>query len=393
MSSAEIVSWSYEFKAIEGFAEGPSITKLQMMPDGSFVAASAFAKPLLSKFTPSKSPTEAPDVENMNLEAKLGDDAIAVVGGLHESEFGDIDLSVVHGASKTGWMKRMLGKDFSEKTGANLVQFLDEKGEGSTVSTSHLQYKKGKYEVRRFKEPGLLWDLWFLGDYVFGLTPSSMWRERYLHMQLEKRESVRGDLMGNFQLHRDPNGTIWSLMENGRLARFEYTENKAKPTLKKLPGMDKNHGFERSAASKTDGWLYGVSGAGTELFRVRRNTVSFEEEIQLLLTSKEPITALTAVDREEAAVLIYATEAGATEGEKSAELYTLELIKPEDEELLPEIPTAKSVGKVAGVSRVSSLTWDWTQKDKTVVWGAEGYFGADKSPAKTEKLSVVRVQL
>ncbi|NCN40339.1 hypothetical protein GW916_03730 [bacterium] len=387
MSGAEIVSWPFEFASIEGFAEKPSATKLQVLPDGNFVVASAFARPLLSKFAPTSSAL-APTMSDMRLEAKVGPDSLAVVGGLHESEFGDIDLAVIHAGSMSGWMKKLLGKKFNDKTGTDLVQFLDDKGESSAVSTTHMQIKKGKFEIRRDRESGLLWDLWFLGDYVFGLTPSHMWRERYLHMQLEKRETLRNDLLGNFQIHRDEGGSFWSLMENGRLARFEYTEDKAKPTLKRLPGLDKNHGFERSAASKTDGWLYGVSGAGTELFRVRRNAVTFEEEIQNLWTTEAPITALTAVDTEEAPQLLVATE-----GKDGAGLYSFALIKPEDPELLPDIPPAVAVANVKDVPRVSVLTWDWTSKEKAIVWGAEGYFGSDMDRPSSDKLHIVKIQL
>ncbi len=392
MSSAEVTIWPYEFKSIDGFAERPSANKIQVLPSGNFVLATTFARPLLSEFCPSKASPEKPVQKDLGLEAKLGDDALAVVGGLHESEFGDIDLSVMHAGGMSGWMKKLLGKDFATKTGGDLVQFLDAKGESSAVSTSHLQLKKSKYEIRRHKEAGLLWDLWYMGDYVFGLTPSTMWRERLLHLQLEKREVVRNDLLGNFEIHRDGGGSFWSLMENGRLARFEYTENKAKPTLKRLPGLEKNHGFERSAASKTDGWLYGVSGAGTELFRVRRNPVSFEEEIQNIWTSEKAITGITAIDRAESPLLLVAVEDDA-----SAKLYAFDLLIPDDPELQPEIPKAQEAGVVNGVPRVSVLTWDSFKPaqslGQSVVWGAEGYFGSDMARPESDSLRILRIQI
>src|SRR5690606_36453239 len=140
----------------------------------------------------------------------------------------------------------------------------------------------------RYKEPGMTWDIHFLGDYVFGLFPNQMWREPYLHLAIEKREALRKDLTGNNKLHRSEDGTFWALAENGRLMRFQYTENKAKPTPLKVPAKD-SQDFELSAASKVDGWLYGVAGAGKTLFRVRRNPISFEEEIQKLWEAPEPI--------------------------------------------------------------------------------------------------------
>lgn len=386
MSTLNVNKWKYELKGIEGYAEKPSFTKSQFLASGDFLLGASFSRPLCVRVSPGKSAEAEPSYEEINLEGSIGDDALAVVGGFHASRGNDVDMSVLHPSGMSGWMKKLFGKDFSQKTGEDLALFLDEKGD--SLSSSHLQWKNGKFEVRRVKDAGLAWDVWFLGDYVFGITPTHMWRERYLHMQLEKRETLRSDLLGNFQIHRDGNGSFFALTHSGRLCRFEYTESKAKPTPKRLPGMDKNHGFEFSVISETDKWLYGVSGAGTELFRLRRNPVSFEEEVQNLWTSERPISALASVDVEGSSKVV-----ATVEDEAGAQVYALKTEVAEDAELVPDAPEIQSLGRVEGCSRVSTLTWDFNQRDKAVVWGAEGYFGSAMTAPESNERHIIRFEL
>lgn len=383
MSSIKHETWTLDFKPLEGWEESPSFTKIQVLPTGDVALGAAFGHPFLSVLRAKN--TDQANIESLNLENVLESDALGIVGGFHSSKKGDVDISVMH-SSKPGAIKKLFSGDFSNLKGAELVQKLDEKGEGSSVSSTHLQYKDGKFDVRRVCDPGLTWDLRFLGDYVFGVTPAGMWRERYLHLQIEKRESLRRDLLGNFQIHRDGFGSFWALMQNGRLSRFEYTESKAKPTTKKLPGLEKNHGFERSVASETDKWLYGVSGAGSELFRVRRNPESFEEEIQPIYTSSSPITALTAVDGGKKQGVVFSTESA-----DGAKLYFLETVEPEDVEALPEVPKVEELG-ILGVPRIGALAWDVTQEKSTVLWAAEGYFGSEMTHTQ-KQLKVFKISV
>lgn len=386
MSKMNVHKWKYELKGIEGYAERPSFTKSQFLASGEILLGAAFSRPLCLRVVPAKLPDAEPSYEVVQLGEAIGDDALAVVGGFHPSRGNDVDMSVLHPSGMSGWMKKLFGKDFSQKTGEDLVQFLDEKGD--SLSSSHLQWKNGKFEVRRVKDAGLAWDVWFLGDYVFGVTPTHLWRERYLHLQLEKRETLRNDLLGNFQIHRDGGGSFFALTHSGRLCRFEYTESKAKPTPKRLPGMEINHGFEFSVISETDKWLYGVSGAGTELFRLRRNPVSFEEEVQSLWRSEQPISAIASIDGKENSAIVLAVE-----NSGGAKLFRFKTVVAEDAELLPEVPAAEELGRVDACDRVSTLTWDFNQPDKSILWAAEGYFGSAMSAPETNARHICRIEL
>jgi hypothetical protein len=378
----KIHSLSLEVKPISGFKESPSFTGLQVLPNGDLIVGAAFGRPLLRKIS-WKGEGVPGSVEDLKLEQELGEDALAVVGGFKDSEKGDVDLVVLHDGSFPLFVRSLMGKVFASKTGEELVDFLDKQTGAMGVQSSHLQYVDSKFKIRRFKEPGMTWDIHFLGDFVFGLSPNEMWREPYLHLQIEKRETLRKDLKGNRKLHRGDDGTFWVMANNGRLMRFQYTENKAKPTPLKIPTNDDRPGFLLSAASRTDAWLYGVAGNARTLFRLRRNPVSMEEEIQKIWDAPEPISSLCAWDRDEKALLLVSTV-----GAKEAQLWSFDIVQPEDAEALPEVPQAQFLGVLGGLPRVSALTPD---NKNACVWAAEGYFGSNVQREALEKLRLLRI--
>ncbi len=366
-----------ELKSTSGYSEKGFLCSLQVLPSGELVVGSAFASPGLRKVAWTGSGLK---VEDLGLESELGSDVLGVVGGFHVSERGDLDLVALHPGSFPSWLRKIFGKDFSSKSGPDLSRYLSAQTGAMGAQSSHLQWKDGKYNVRRFKEPGMTWDLQFLGDYVFVMFPGALARERYLHLQPEKRETLRSDLADNRALHRSEDGTFWMLGSNGRLLRFQYTEHKAKPTPLKFPGFEISPVFAISAASSTDGWLYGVGGDSVTLFRVRRNPVSFEEEMQILWKAPRPITALQAVDREKGSQLVMVLEGGG--------VMSFALEKPEDEEQLPPLPTPEERGVIPGVGGVNFLTYD---RARDVLWGAEGGFGTSASRSRQDAAALVRV--
>jgi hypothetical protein len=351
---------SLEVKSLPGYAQKPSLVGARALPSGEIVVGTAFGSSALRKIDWRSGDAPA-KIEDLKLEEELGSDVVGVAGGMRISERGDLDLVALHEGSMPRWIRKIFGKDFSSKSGPELSDYLASQGSALGVQTSHLQWKDGQFNVRRYKEAGMTLDLQFLGDYVFVMFPGAFAREPYLHLQPEKREKLRSDLASNRALHRSSDGTFWMLGNNGRFSRFQYTEHKAKPTPLKFPAFEVSPVFALSAASTTDGWLYGVGGDERTLFRLRRNPVSHEEEIQELWKSERPITALTALDRAENAKLLVALEGGG--------FVAFALEKAEDEETLPAIPAPEKLGQAERIACVSSLTFD---PANNVAWGVEG---------------------
>lgn len=370
---------SLPVRSLPGYRESASLMGVRVLPSGELVVGTQFGTPSLRKVE-WREGVAPQKVEDMKLEEELGSDVVGVLGGLRISERGDLDIVALHEGSLPRWLRKIFGKDFSGKAGSELSDFLAGQTSSLGVQTSHLQWKDGKFNVRRYKEAGMTFDLQFLGDYVFAMFPGAFAREPYLHLQPEKRETLRSDLAGNRALHRSEDGTFWMLGRNGRLSRFQYGEHKAKPTPLKFPGFEVSPVFALSAASTTDGWLYGVGGDERSLFRVRRNPVSFEEELQVIWNSDRSITAIACVDRAENAKLIVALE--------GAELVSFAIEKVEDAEAMPAVPAPESLGKVEGLQCVSSLTFDAANN---VVWGVEGGFGSASSQAAADTRSILRL--
>jgi hypothetical protein len=381
----QIKTFEIPTQAIPGYEEKPSVSAIQVKKNGTLMVGTAFSRPLLleMKFNDSDLLTK---VEDLKLSQELGEDALAVLNGLKPSSTGDTAFSVLHPGSVSMFIKKIFGRNMAKKAGPELVEFLqgDDQGMGFWIRHSLIQVRNGEFTARHLREPGVLWDAIWTGDHVFGITGSSLIREPNLHLNVEKRETLRKELFSNFGIHRSEDGIIWALAQNMRLVRFVYTESKAKPTPLKLPGAQADlpeSGFALSACSETDGWLYGTSGGSKILFRVRRNPVTQEEELQELHHFEDRITGLAVLDRAENSQLYWTTES--TNG---AMLYSMAVTKAEDPEHLPEIPPFTKVGKILDLKTVSSLTAD---SKRNALWVGEGRLGSVLE--RSEKLRILRI--
>ncbi len=375
-------------KALEGYEEKPSVSAIQPKGNGQLMLGMAFSNPLLMDVGFSENFEKITHTEDLKLREELGDDALAVLNGLKPSSTGDTAFSVLHPGSISTFIKNLFGRNLAKKSGPELVEFLqgDDQGMGFWIRHSLIQVRNGEFTARHLREAGVLWDAVWTGDYVFGITGSSLLREPLLHLNVEKRETLRKELFSNFGVHRSGDGIIWALAQNMRLVRFVYTESKAKPTPIKVPGAQADlpdSGFLLSSYSETDGWLYGTSGGSKILFRVRRNPVSQEEELQELHRFEERITGLAALDVAEGdESYVYWT----TESENGAKLWRLKAEKAEDEEMIPPVPAFDDLGKLLDLKTVSALTADPQRK---VLWAGEGRLGSQLERA--EKLRLLRV--
>ena len=333
---------------LKGDYEAPSVTALESQSDGSLLCGVAFASPAVMRLRVTDAGLSPKDAEDLKVEESLGADVLGVTNGLRPSTSGDTAFALFHKGMLPGVFSGLLGKGLSGKRGKALVDFLLEQdgGMGTALRHSVVQLSENKLVVRHFKNPGMLWDVAHIGDFVYGLHSTSVWREPYLNV--EKRETLRGDLGANFSFHRDDAGNFWFVGQNMRLMRMAQGDNKAKPTPLKFAD---NSGFSVSATSTVDGWLYGTSGHSKTLVRIRINPVSFEEESQKICDFSQPITGLCAVDHPEVHKLVIAVE-----GREGAEIHALDLIRPEDPEMLPPVPVVRSLGRCEGVNCVSKLT-------------------------------------
>lgn len=334
--------------------EKPTITAVHAQKDDSILCGLLFAKPALVKI-PLKSGGMPADVSgsklnftNLNVEVQAGNDLLGVLNGLRPSVSGEAVCTLLHSGFLPGVFKGLLGKDVKGKKGAALLEFLkSQEGSGSAVRHSVVHVEpSGDLRSRSFKEPGLLWDVAHVGDFVFGLSGSSVWREPYL--KPDKREFLRSDLQANYGLHRDDDGYFWFMGSNQRLLRMGLTDIKAQPTPLKAPDLS---GLFLSAASTVDTWLYVTAKNSKTLLRIRRNPISREEELQFVADFDRPVTGLVAVDHPEVRKLFVALE-----GQGETEIQSLAIIQPEDPEMIPPAPALKSELKIPGVSCVSSLT-------------------------------------
>jgi hypothetical protein len=400
----KIEKFELPVKGREGF-ESPAVTAVLMTRDGSVFCATSFSTKPLIRVKPQGAQLEL--VEDLELESVLGGDVLAVLAGLRHSTSGDTAVSVLQSGMLPSLLRGFSGKDIRGRTGEDLFQFLlaQDGGMGAALRHSIVQLSEGRIVVRRSKDPGVLWDVAHIGDYIFGVTRSMLWREPY--MNTEKRETMRGDLMNNFALHRGPDGTLWMLGHNQRLMRMEVTDVKAKPTPLKLPDPT---GLFCSTPSYRDTWMYAVCGESAKtLVRIRRNPVSAEEEIQTVATLERRITSICAIESSvemahpsaggeaagaasspEAEQAISASKAPnilliATEDAEAAKLWALDLVVPEDPEMLPPPPALRELARVDGVTVVNALSVDAFDKEP-VVWAGEGRVGWGRKENKAPKL-------
>ena len=361
-------------KALVAAAERPAVTALYSQHDGTLLCGLSFCKPLLFRV---KTSGANPEFEDLKIEDSLGKSAVAVTHGLRPNISGSTTVAVLHTGFMPGFLKGLVGGNFLEKSGKDLLDFYFENdgGMGAAIRHSILQISNNEVSVRRMKEPGAIIDVAHIGDFIFGLGGTSIWREPYLNS--EKRETLRKDLGKNSLLHRDESGNFWFVGANERMQRMEQTDIKSKPTVLKLPVAE----FEVSAASETDGWLYGSSRNSHELYRLRRNPVSHEEEMQKVASFEHRITGLVALDREESSFLLVCLEKSG-----AAEVHAVDLVKPEDPELPPPAAAPRILGTLAGISSVSSLTLDRSDITKKRVWGGESRMGSGEKGFQPTRL-------
>jgi hypothetical protein len=305
------------------------VTKLSLQSDNSFYCSLAFANELLLKIEANKKGTEIKDFQPIAIHKEFGRDSVAVCSGLQASTSGDMAFTVLHTGQLPSSVMKIFGNKWPELDSLNFVTFLNNNSGGMGFSVRHSigQVQKGQFKVRRSHEAGALVDVMLLGDNLFGLTGNEIWREPYLNT--EKRYSLRSDLSPNGQLHRDADDNFWLLGRDDKLLRLKVSDIKAKPTFKKINGPC----FELSSASTTDSWLYGVCGNKKELFRARINSVTQEEEIQLIQKFDAPITSLCAADLAHGPFVFVVTK-----NSDSTDFWRIEVKKDEDPEMLPPPP-------------------------------------------------------
>lgn len=348
----------------------PTLLEVKLSPDGGFLS-----------------------FEDLELEASLGDKGFFGVGhGLRGSVSGDTALVAYHLGFLPAVIRSILGGRFESKSLQEVRSFLlnQDEGMGAFVRHSIVQIVNYEFRVRRFKDPGMVWDVAHIGDFIFGLLGQSIWREPYLHT--EKRETLRKDLANNFYLHKDRSeeGLFWFLGQNGRFLRMSLTDIKAKPTPIKAGDTS---GIQSSCAA-VDGWLYFASRSGKLLSRIRRNPVTLEEESQIVHEFEVPIRGMCHVDKSD----IQGRVVLSLERKEGAEVLTFDTLKLEDPESLPPIPKIHSVGLVGGVSHLSNLAPRYTvsanaenQPDKPVdVWGGEGSWWAEEN-SKVPRLVQIKL--
>lgn len=265
-----------------GAAERSSVTALHFQQDGSLLCGLSFSNPIALRLTPKIAGGKTVfDVVDLELEDTFGSDLYLVSQGLRGTTSGDTAFAVLHGGMLPGFVRSLMGQELSKKSGPELIQFLfsNSGGMGGFVRHSILQLLSGELSARRMKEPGAVLDVAHIGDYIFGLTGSSIWREPYLNS--EKRETLRNDLQGNASLHRDESSMFWFLGANGRFLRMGQTDIKAVPTPLKWPGnLAANPVFRQSTEGAFDSWLYGIADEANTLFRVRKTRSALKKKFK-----------------------------------------------------------------------------------------------------------------
>lgn len=344
-----------------GAQEAASVTALHAQKDGSLLCGLRFASPCLFRVAVQKSESKFIDLK---LEEVLGADLLGVTGGLRSTTSGDTAFGALHGGMLPGFLQGLFGGSPRKKSGRELLDFLvkNDGGLGTCVRHSVVQLAKDEINLRRVKEPGAIFDVAHVGDFIFGLAGNSIWREPY--MNSEKRETLRKDLGYNESFHRDSQGNFWLVGENQRLQRMGQTDIKSKPTVLKLAEST----LSLSTSSETDGWLYVTTLNSKDLYRLRRNPVSFEEELQKVHSFATEITGLVAIDREgegSTSELIVTLK-----GSAAVEVYSVGLLVPEDPELPPPAPAPQRLGEIANAKQLNALTVDETDKDRKSVWAA-----------------------
>jgi hypothetical protein len=383
--------------------EAPAVTALHAQKDGSLLCGLSFSKPQMFrvKFVDGQAV-----FEDLAKTADFDDGVLAVVHGLRASNSGDTSLCVLH----NGMLPGFLGGSVRGKKGQDLLDHLEknEGGLGLQVRHSIVQLADQKVMARRFKDPGMLWDVIHVGAHMYGAASRSIWREPYLNT--EKREVMRKDLGLNRVVSTDADGNFWFADENHRLMRMGLSDIKPKRTPLKLPD---DSGIFDSSASFTDGWLYLVCESAKAVIRVRMNPVSREEESQRVCSFDRRIGGICAVDDPRVSKLFIAVDK-----DGGFELHALALKKSDDPEMVPPVPPVELVATHSGVEVVNSLTASfspivtvdashdqdpsdaprnhevpieaWEKHPRPKLWVGEGYLGWGRD-SKDSKPRIVEI--
>jgi len=211
--------------------------------------------------------------------------------------------------------------------------------------------------MRKELEPGILYDVAHIGDFIFALSADSLFREPYLNP--EKSLSLRSDLKLSARLHKESSGSFWLRGQSNRLMRVGLTDVKAKPTVKAIPeGV-----FKYSSHSDVDGWLYAVVEDGKTFCRMRVNPISKEENYQVIKRFEAGrITSVLALDEVKDPRVIFSLQEGS-----NFSIHSFALEEPEDAELIPELPEIAKDCQIENLKNLSNLTYKAINKNKSLL--------------------------
>lgn len=376
--------FEYSVPAVASCSAGPVLRSLQLQASGALWGIFLFSSEPLQRFEWDAQNGNVVSVESEGMEKLLGEDCLGIWAGIRPSPTGDTVFTAWHRGSIPSFLN-FFGTDLRKSDSAAINSLIRKDAGGSTIRHSIMELNSGEWLVRRGKEPGVLTDVAIIGDYVFGLTPRSVFREPYL--KTEKREVLRSDLQDNLSLCRDASGTFWFQAQNGRLQRMALADLKPKMTPLKVEGQE----LGVSAASTVDGWMYVVVGEGKQLVRIRINPVTAEEELQVVTTFEGQADAVHVVDYEATGKLLVA-ESMPGQGSR---VLAYELSKPEDPEMIDPAPTFSVLTTLDAGDRVSAIASnvqnleDSTQR--TLVWLGTSPVVGEQGTAKLKIISLVDV--
>jgi hypothetical protein len=336
--------FEYSVPSIQGCSLAPTLRTLQLQQDGSLWGGFLYSSAPLQKFDWDKKDGNVVGVESEGMEDILGDDCLGIWSGLRPSATGDTVFTAWHRGSVPAFIN-FFGSDLRKADTATIGNLIRKDGGSGTIRHSIIERNSGSWQVRRGKEPGVLLDASIIGDYVFGISPKSVFREPYL--KTEKREVLRNDLQGNFYLNRDAAGNFWFQSQSGRLLRMGLTDLKPKMSMLKVSGDELGEG----SASFVDGWMYVITQNGKQLVRIRINPVTHEEELQVVSEFEGRADTLHVVDHESTAKLIV-TESMNGQGSR---VLVYGLGPAEDPEMIGSAPTFEVSSMIDDVQRVAAI--------------------------------------
>lgn len=324
------------------------VSTLQEQKDGSFFVGLLFAdKTLLKLQLDDKHSLK--ELSSLDIEKEFDADYLGITGGLRGTSTGDTAFATLHkgSAGLMGLFKKAAAPKNQDELWEDLS--LGKGSFGFSYKHSIVQIVDSKFKLRRVKEPGVLMDAAHIGDFIFGLSGNTIFREPYLNS--EKRYFLREDLETNYRLHKVEDGVFWLAGDQNKLMKLGLTDNKALPTTKKVPALP----MRASVDCSVDGWLYAL--AGNVLMRVRVNPETRSDELQIIKTF-EGAVPLSIACSEVAGKEGHARKAilwVSVAKEKSTELYSFETTRPEDLEDLPPIPELKREWESSDILRLNNL--------------------------------------